>query len=69
MWWLKRLCNRIMAWRTKPGPRPEDIPRLLDAVTLEQAMREARFLHRSHAVDVRSVEPGELPIPKRADVP
>ncbi len=68
MWRLWRLCNRIMAFRRKTRPmRPEDIPNLLDAATLAQVMQEARFLRSGHAVDVRPLEPGELPVPRRAD--
>jgi hypothetical protein len=45
--------------------RPEDIPKLLDSETLEKVMIEARFLRFQHSVDVRSLEPGEVPdLPK-----
>lgn len=45
--------------------RPEDIPKKLDAETLEKVMIEARFLYFTHAVDVRALAPGEVPdLPK-----
>lgn len=47
--------------------RPEDIPHLLDADTLGQAMKEAQFLRGAHRVDVKAPSPGELPIPRRAE--
>lgn len=65
---LHRFFNEIFAWLAfRRISRPEDIPKKLDVQTLEQAMQEARFLTNRHAVEVRNLLPGELPVPKRAD--
>jgi len=56
--WLRRIKIYLLGARKT---RPEDIPRLLDRETLEKAMAEARFLVGRHAVEVRSLEPGEAP--------
>lgn len=67
MGFLHRFFNRILPLRWRK-PRPEDIPKRLDAATLARVMQEARFLHAGHSVDVRSLEPGETPgLPRRAD--
>lgn len=36
-----------------------DIQRQMNPEALENAMKEARFLHHIHAVDVRTLSPGE----------
>ena len=65
---LSRVFNRIMNWLGYRKSRPEDIPRKLDPQTLEKVMREARFLHFQHAVEVKELSPGEVPdLPKPAD--
>lgn len=66
---LRRIFNRIMiALRLRKAFRPEDIPKKLSAEALAEAMKEARFLYFSHAVDVRSLLPGEAPeLPRPAD--
>ncbi len=61
---LLRIKNYLFGARKS---RPEDIPKLLDAETLEKVMMEARFLHFQHAVDVKSLAPDEVPdLPKPA---
>ncbi len=66
---IRVIFNRIkkyLGWARKS--RPEDIPKLLDAETLEKAMTEARFLFQKHAVDVKSLAPGETPdLPKTVE--
>lgn len=65
---LARVFNQIMGLlgRRRQGS-PQDIPQKLTPEALQQALQEARFLHSGHAVDVKSLAPGELPVPKRAD--
>jgi len=64
---LQVIFNTIMGWFGHGKSRPEDIPKKLDAETLEKAMREARFLHSQHAVDVTSPAKDEIPVPRRVD--
>lgn len=54
----------FLQWLRRSQPfRPEDIPRRLDAQTLERITQEARWL-QGQGVDIRSVSIGEIPIPK-----
>lgn len=59
---LRRIFNTIMhrLGLRKPS-RPEDIPKKLTPEALMLAMQEARFLYMQHAVDVKSLQPGEIP--------
>jgi len=58
-----------MGWLGIPvRSRPEDIPKKLSPEALEKVMQEARFLYFGHAVDVKSLTPGEVPdLPKPAE--
>lgn len=66
---LRSIFNRIIGCLRSGRPsRPEDIPKKLSPETLEKVMKEARFLYFGHAVDVKSLMPGEVPdLPKPAE--
>jgi hypothetical protein len=64
---MKILRYIFSLFRLRRPTRPEDIPKLLTADALSQAMEEARRLHAQHQVDVHPLAPGELPIPRRAE--
>ena len=65
---LGRIFNIIMVSLGLRKPfRPEDIPKKLDADTLEKVMLEARFLH-FQGVDVKMLAPDEEPqLPRPVD--
>lgn len=42
-------------------------PESMDSKAREAALEQARALYHGHAVEVKKLEPGEIPIPKRAD--
>lgn len=66
---LQRFFNPIMAafkrlWPAAPKNRAEQLPPDI----LEKALHEARFLSKTHGVEVQDVRPGEeTSTPKRAD--
>jgi hypothetical protein len=56
---------RWLGWYRRRGP--EHIPRQLNPADLEKALEEARFLFRTHGVEVRPLAPDEIPdMPKSA---
>jgi hypothetical protein len=66
---LKQLFFRLARQIFPSGPsRPQDIPKKLDASSLEKAMQEARFLRSQHEVSVRPLATDEIPgLPRRAE--
>ncbi len=59
--------TKKLIWRARPKPA-KNPPETLSGEIMESVMREARFLRSGHDVDVRALEPDEIPtIPKRAD--
>ena len=66
---LGRIFNRIMVFLgARRNPLPQDIPKKLSPEVLNHVMREAQFLRGVYGVEVRAIEPGEVPgTPKPAD--
>jgi len=66
---LPSIFNKIIYWLWgRSASHPQDIPKKLSPEVLAAVMREAKFLRSQHGVDVKSLEPGEIPgIPRPSD--
>ena len=66
---VRHIFNIIMRFLgLTPRLRPQDIAQKLPPEVLAAVMYEAQFLKSQHGVEVRELEPGEIPdIPKPAN--
>jgi hypothetical protein len=64
---LHFLLMPLRAWLAKRGRPTRRQPSELPPEALAKALAEAKFLHGNHAVEVRELSPGELPVlPRKA---